>query len=340
MHSHRVDHLAHDHVFLSIAHRRNEGRLWLVVFITAVMMIAEIVAGSWFNSLALLADGWHMATHAGALAISAFAYWYARQHVGDRRFTFGTGKVGELAAYTSAFILGAIAIFIGWESFERFQTPLIIAFNQAILIAGIGLGVNLVCVLLLWSPQNSNFAVHHNHGHHKHNHAHQHSHSHQHSHAVNQSGIEAQDRNMHAAFIHVIGDALTSVLAIAALAIGKFYGLTWLDPVVGFLGAVIIAKWSWGLLRTTSRVLLDAEADHALSEKIRTTIETGSADKVTDLHLWRVGPHHFAATVSIVTDRALGAANYRKLLEQLEGLVHVTVEIHPCTENCGLAKTV
>lgn len=334
MHSHSIDRLAHDHVFLSVAHRRNETRLWLVVAITAVMMIAEIVAGSWFNSMALLADGWHMATHAGALAISAFAYWYARRHVRDRRFTFGTGKVGELAAYTSALILGAVAIFIGWESFVRFQVPLTIAFDQAVLVAGIGLGVNLVCAVLLWSPQGSDPGAHHGHSHHGHDHSHQHSHKP----TVEKSSTKGQDRNMHAAFIHVVADALTSVLAIAALVVGKFYGLVWLDPAVGLLGAVIIAKWSWGLLRTTSRILLDAEADHVLSEKIRSAIESESADKVADLHLWRIGPQHFAATVSIVTDRALSAATYRKSLERLEGLAHVTVEVHPCTENCSLAK--
>lgn len=334
MHSHSTDRLAHDHVFLSSAHRRNETRLWLVVVITAVMMIAEIVAGSWFNSMALLADGWHMATHAGALAISAFAYWYARRHVRDRRFTFGTGKVGELAAYTSALILGAVAVFIGWESFVRFQAPLTIAFDQAVLVAGIGLGVNLVCAVLLWSPQGLDHDVHHGHSHHGHDHSHQRSHKP----IAAKSGAKGQDRNMHAAFIHVVADALTSVLAIAALVIGKFYGWVWLDPAVGLLGAVIIAKWSWGLLRTTSRILLDAEADHALSEKIRNVIEAGSADKVADLHLWRVGPQHFAAIVSIITDQALNAATYRKSLERLEGLAHVTIEIHPCKENCGLAK--
>lgn len=340
MHSHRVDRLAHDHVFLSLAHRRNEARLWLVVVITAVMMVAEIVAGSWFNSMALLADGWHMATHAGALAISAFAYWYARRHVRDQRFTFGTGKVGELAAYTSALILGAVAVFIGWESVARFQAPLTIAFNQAVLVAGIGLGVNFICAVLLWAPQDSDSGAHHSHSHSGHSH-HGHDHSHQHSHKpmAAKSNAKGQDRNMHAAFIHVVADALTSVLAIAALVIGKFYGWVWLDPAVGLLGAVIIAKWSWGLLQTTSRILLDAEADHVLSEKIRTTIEVGSADKVADLHLWRVGPQHFAATISIITDRGLSAIAYRKSLEQLEGLVHVTVEIHPCTENCGLAKS-
>ena len=205
MHSHSIDRLAHDHVFLSAAHRRNEARLWLVVAITAVMMIAEIVAGSWFNSMALLADGWHMATHAGALAISAFAYWYARRHVRDRRFTFGTGKVGELAAYTSALILGAVAVFIGWESFVRFQAPLTIAFDQAVLVAGIGLGVNLVCAVLLWSPQGLDHDVHHGHSHHGHDHSHQRSHKP----IAAKSGAKGQDRNMHAAFIHVVADALS-----------------------------------------------------------------------------------------------------------------------------------
>lgn len=334
MHTHSIDNLIHDHVFLSADHRRNERRLWTVVLITAVMMVAEIVAGSWFNSMGLLADGWHMATHAGALAISAFAYWYARRHAQDRRFTFGTGKVGELAAYTSALILGAVAFYIGWESFQRFHSPLVIAFDQAIFVAAIGLGVNLVCAFLLWSPQEPhNDAHHHGHGHHGH------AHNHSHHSKTARSGAKRQDRNMHAAFIHVVADALTSVLAIAALVIGKLYGMTWLDPVVGLLGAVIIVRWSWGLLRTTSRILLDAEADHALAGKIRSAVEADSGDKVADLHLWRVGSQHFAATVSIITDQAVSAATYRKSLEQLEGLVHVTVEVHPCTENCRLAKT-
>lgn len=345
MHTHSIDNLAHDHVFLSTHHRRNEQRLWAVVLITAVMMVAEIVAGSWFNSMGLLADGWHMATHAGALAISAFAYWYARRHAQDQRFTFGTGKVGELAAYTSALILGAVALYIGWESFERFRNPLVIVFDQAIFVAAIGLGVNLVCAFLLWSPQESHDGAHH-HGHSHHDHGHQdHAHSHpsvqNHSHQSKaaRSHVRRQDRNMQAAFSHVVADALTSILAIAALVIGKFYGMIWLDPAVGLLGAVIIARWSWGLLHTTSRILLDAEADHVLAGKIRRTVEADNGDKVADLHLWRVGPHHFAATVSIITDRGISPGAYRKSLKQLEGLVHVTVEVHPCTENCRLAKT-
>ncbi|MEZ5648375.1 MAG: CDF family Co(II)/Ni(II) efflux transporter DmeF [Alphaproteobacteria bacterium] len=335
MHIHILDRLTHDHIFLGRTHRHNERRLWWVVAITAITMIVEVVAGLLFNSMALLADGWHMATHAGALAISAFAYWYARHHAEDRRFTFGTGKVGELAAYTSALILAAVAIFIGWESVLRLATPLAISFDRALLVAGIGFVVNLVCAGLLWVREDSHRDHSHNYDPHFHQHSRGSAKTHDHKIGISASGSPV-DRNMQTAFLHVLADAMTSVLAITALGVGRFYGnLAWLDPAVGLLGAAIIAKWSWDSLRGTTRILLDAEADHGLATKIRDIIEDNSNDRIADLHLWRIGPNHFAATISIITDRLVTPSIFHKALAPLEDLVHVTVEIHPCTENCG-----
>jgi cation diffusion facilitator family transporter len=295
------------HNFLGHQHERHERRTWMVVALTAITMVVEIIAGSWFNSMALLADGWHMATHAGAMGLSALAYRFARRHARNPRFTFGTGKVGDLAAYSSGVILGIAALIIGWESLERFARPLPIAFDQAILVAVLGLVVNFVSAAMLWTRGHS----------HAHDHAHHHGHDHTH-HA---------DHNIRAAFLHVVADALTSVLAIVALVAGRWFGLVWLDPLMGLVGAAVILHWSVGLMRATGGILLDMEAGGDLASRIRAQIEAKAGDRVADLHVWRVGPGHFAAIVAIVTDQATDAAALKTSLKARYPLAHLTVEV-------------
>ena len=290
------------HNFLSRQHDRHERRTWMVVALTAVTMVVEIAAGSWFNSMALLADGWHMATHAGAMGLSALAYRFARRHARNPRFTFGTGKVGDLAAYSSGIILAVAALLIGWESLTRLAQPVPIAFGEAVLVAVLGLIVNIVSAAMLWSR-----------------HGHDHGHGHDHVHHA--------DHNIRSAFIHVVADALTSVLAIVALLAGLWLGAVWLDPLMGLVGAAVILKWSFGLLRDTGGILLDMEAGGDLAARIRTDVEAKDGDRVVDLHVWRVGPGHFAAIVAIVTRRATDAAELKAMLKTRYPLAHLTVEV-------------
>ena len=297
------------HNFLGHQHDRHERRTWMVVALTAVTMVVEIVAGSWFNSMALLADGWHMATHAGAMGLAALAYRFARRHARNPRFTFGTGKVGDLAAYSSGVILAVAALMIAWESLARLAQPVPIAFGEAIVVAVLGLAVNFISAAMLWTR--------HSHGH---EHAHEH-HDHAHDHAHH------ADHNIRAAFMHVVADALTSVLAIAALVAGLWFGLVWLDPVMGVVGAVVILRWSVQLMRDTGGILLDMEAGGDLAKRIRGEIEAKDGDKVADLHVWRVGPGHFAAIVAIVTRRATDAAELKAGLKSRYPLAHLTVEV-------------
>ncbi|WP_425341068.1 CDF family Co(II)/Ni(II) efflux transporter DmeF [Agrobacterium larrymoorei] len=334
---------AHSHVFLGADHERNERRVWMVIALTTVMMVVEIAAGHWFGSMALTADGWHMSTHAGAMLISALAYLYARKHAHDPRFTFGTGKFGDLAGFASAVVLGVVALLIAWESALRFVSPVEIDFNQAIIVAIVGLVVNLVSALLLKDD-------HHHHGHHHaHDHAQDHAHQddtddHHHSHEGetdhhhdrahrlrshgSHAHHESKDNNLRAAYLHVVADALTSVLAIVALLLGKWNGWTFLDPAMGIVGGVVIARWSWGLLRTTGAVLVDAmPQQRSLLAKIRGAVETGE-EKITDLHVWQVGPGHHAAIVSLSTKGERSAAVYREKLLKIEELSHVTVEVN------------
>jgi cation diffusion facilitator family transporter len=302
------------HNFLGREHDRHERRTWMVVALTALMMVVEIVAGSWFNSMALLADGWHMATHAGAMGLSALAYRFARRHARNPRFTFGTGKVGDLAAFSSGVILAVAALLIGWESLARLVRPLPIAFDQAVLVAVLGLAVNLASAAMLWSR--------HGHGEGHHDHGHDHGHrraAHEHTHHV--------DHNIRSAFLHVLADALTSVLAIVALAAGLWFGAVWLDPMMGLVGAAVILHWSFGLLRDTGGILLDMEAGGDLAARIRTDVESNAGDQVADLHVWRVGPGHFAAIVAIVSRRATDAAALKSTLRARYPLAHLTVEV-------------
>jgi len=302
------------HNFLGSQHDKHERRTWMVVGLTAVTMVVEIAAGSWFNSMALLADGWHMATHAGAMGLSALAYRFARRHARNPRFTFGTGKVGDLAAYSSGIILAVAAIMIAWESVARLVQPLPIAFDQAILVAVLGLLVNFVSAAMLWSSPG------HSHGH-SHDRGHEHGHDHDHGH-----GHHA-DHNIRAAFLHVVADALTSVLAIVALVVGLVFGAVWLDPLMGIVGAAVILHWSISLMRDTGGILLDMEAGGDLAARIRTDIEATDGDRVADLHVWRVGPGHFAAIVAIVTRRATDAGELKMTLKERYPLAHLTVEV-------------
>jgi cation diffusion facilitator family transporter len=313
MHSQSTKRWTHKHFFLGDDHRRNERRTRMVVVLTLAMMVAEIVAGSLFGSLALLADGWHMGTHAAALGISAFAYAYARRHVNDPRFTFGTGKVGDLAAFASAVVLGLVALLIAYESAIRLFAPVPIRFAEATVVAFIGLAVNLLSAWLLWD---SSGAAHgHGRGHDHGEYAHRHSHG---------------DQNLRAAFLHVLADALTSVLAIVALVAGSNFGWVWLDPVIGIVGALVIARWAIGLLRASAETLLDVVPDRKIAEEIRRRIEQ-DGDWLADLHLWRVGPGHHAAILAIVSDTPKSPEQYKGKLDGI-ALSHVTVEVHECSK--------
>jgi cation diffusion facilitator family transporter len=305
----------HDHVFLGDLHERNERRTWVVIALTTTMMVAEIVAGTLFGSMALVADGWHMATHAAAMSIAALAYLYARRNVRNPRFTFGTGKVGDLAGFASAIVLALVAILIGWESILRFSSPVPIDFTHAIAVAAIGLAVNLASAWLLRDDH-----------HHRHSHSHDH-HGHDHLHDHHSHGPRARDHNLRAAYLHVLADALTSVLAIVALLAGSFYGWIWLDPAIGIVGALIIARWSWGLIRDAGGVLLDyLPPEEHLPNAIREVVEN-EGGRITDLHVWQLGPGHHGAIVSLVATEPKAPSHYREKLAHIHDLSHVTIEV-------------
>ena len=287
-----------------------ESRTRIVIAITATMMVVEIIAGVAFKSMALLADGWHMSTHVAAFLITAVAYHFSRRHAADSRYTFGTGKMGVLGGFASAVLLSAIALLMAGESVHRFFSPLSIQFNQAILVACVGLVVNLVCALLL---KDGNHHDHHHHG------AHGGAEHHHH------------DLNLRSAYIHVLADALTSVTAIVALACGKFFGWSWLDAVMGIVGSVVVAVWAYGLIRDTSGILLDRTPTTSdLPEEIRRAVESDGDSLITDLHVWQVAAGKFAAIVSIVAHAPKSVEAYRELFREHEELVHVTVEAHRC----------
>jgi cation diffusion facilitator family transporter len=408
----------HDHVFLGKDHDKAERRTWAVIILCSIMMIAEIVGGALFGSLALIADGLHMSTHAGALLLAALAYTYARKYASDRNFTFGTGKFGDLAGYSSAIVLAMIALLIGYEAISRLLNPVPISFNEAIPIAVLGLAVNVVSAWLLSGG--------HHHGH-SHGHAHGHDHDHgeeprrvelgdgaldievfednvpprfrvradldvlanvsevtietirpdgsrqlflfdqrdgylesrdeipephaflaklrltqagrpherdlefeEHDHEA-AHGAHHRDNNMRAAVIHVMADAAVSVLVIVGLVLARAFGWLWMDPLAGLIGAIVIANWSFGLLRDTGGILLDRTPDPRMAEKVRMVIES-EGDQVTDLHLWRLGPGHLGAIVSVATSGPREAGHYRQRLARFADLSHVTVEVqhsHP-----------
>lgn len=289
---------AHDHVFLGAAHDENARRALWVVMLTVVMMVAEIAAGYLTGSMALLADGFHMATHAGALGIAAAAYAYAKRHARSPRYSFGTGKVGDLGGFASALILALVALGIGVESVVRLLEPTEVQFGTATLIAILGLVVNIVSALLL-------------------GHGHSHEHDHEHHHG--------SDNNLKSAYVHVLADALTSVLAIAALLAGRYLGWVWLDPVIGIVGAIVIARWAWGLMGATAGVLLDQTDEHVAAE-IRELVEHPGDARITDLHVWRVGPDAHAAIVSVVGQPTTDADSIRERLKAVHEVSHLTIE--------------
>lgn len=314
--SHPLDAWRHEHVFLGARHSRNERRTWIVVWLTVVMMVGEIVGGHVFGSMALLADGWHMATHAAALAIAGFAYRYARHHAHDPRFAFGTGKVGELAGFASGLGLIVAAVFIAFESIGRLLSPAPIALAEAMSVAVLGLVVNLVSAWLLFDR------THHG-GHVAHAHDHGLDHAHGHSHRG------AGDSNLKAAYIHVLTDAATSVLAIVALAGAWIKGWTALDPLMGLVGAAVILRWSLSFIGQAASVLVDAVPDPNVAETIRLRLES-EADRVTDLHLWQLGPGHWAAVVSLLSSEPKAPDVYKERVAGIEGVSHLTVEVQPC----------
>jgi cation diffusion facilitator family transporter len=399
---------AHHHVFLGEGHEQNERRTWMVIALCSAMMVAEIIGGILFGSIALVADGLHMSTHASALLLAALAYSYARRHADDQRFSFGTGKLGDLAGFTSAIVLAMIAILIGYEAVTRLIWPVPISFNEAIPIAFLGLVVNVVSVLLLSGGEHGH---HHGHGHSGPAHHHDEAHrieaasevlsleifeenspprfrlaseggrapsadevtvetvrpggerqlfvmtnrggylesvdqipephefaalvrlnrgadahcvrfqEHEHAH-----GAAHRDNNMRAAIIHVLADAAVSVLVIVGLLLGRFLGWNWMDPVAGLCGAIVIAAWSYGLIRDTSAILLDMNPDHGLADRMRAVIET-DGDRLTDLHLWRLGPGHLGAILAVDTQKPRGPQYYRSLLARFRALSHVTVQV-------------
>jgi cation diffusion facilitator family transporter len=403
----------HDHVFLGAGHEKNERKTWGVIALCSAMMIAEIVGGSMFGSLALVADGLHMSTHAGAMLIAALAYTYARKHANEPRFVFGTGKMGDLAGFTSAIILAMIALLIGYEAVARFMSPVQIHFTEAIPIAVVGLLVNIVSAKLLSGDDHPG----HSHGHSQHEEHEDHVHDEvQHittpagvfslsifedgvppvfrirtatggaianaeditvttirpdgarqvfgfiqkagflestidipephgfmavlkladdeygatfeEHAHDDHGVDARDHNMRAAYIHVMADAAVSVLAIIGLLLAKTFGWLWMDPLAGIVGALVIANWSYGLVRDTGAILMDVSPGDKMLGKVRAMVET-AGDKLVDLHVWRLGPGHFGAIVSVVTQESKrGPAYYHAALRQLKGLSHITVEVH------------
>jgi cation diffusion facilitator family transporter len=310
MHAESIEPWRHEHVFLGAHHQRNERRGWAVVALCGSMMLAEIVGGWLWGSMALVADGLHMSTHAGALVIAAFAYAYARRHARDERFAFGTGKLGDLAAFASAIVLAMIALLIGYESVERLVHPVAIAFNEAIPLAALGLAVNLASAWLLQDEDASG-----------HGHAHAPDHHHHPDHHA--------DHNLRAAYMHVIADAAVSVLAVIGLGAGRLLGWAWMDPVMGIVGMLVILNWSWSLVRVSGAVLLDMRPE-GIAREIAARLETGRGDRIADLHLWRVGPGHHAAVVSIVCDVPEPPAAYKARLADISGLSHVTIEVLAC----------
>jgi cation diffusion facilitator family transporter len=315
MHAHSIDDYRHTHVFLGESHERNERKIWVVIAICAVMMVAEIAGGLWFGSVALVADGLHMSTHAGALLIAALAYTYARRYASHHRLAFGTGKLGDLGAFTSAIVLAMIAMLIGYESLERLFHPVAIAFNEAIPIAVLGLGVNLLTAFLLRDEHEHHHENAHDHGDGEHEHGHR--------------ADYHRDHNLRAAFVHVVADAAVSILVIVGLLAGRQLGWIWMDPIMGLVATIVILSWSWSLVRSAGAVLLDAAPDPALSAKIVARLEQ-NGDRISDLHLWRLGPGHLGAIISLVSDHPKSPATYKQRLSDVPGLSHLTIEVERC----------
>jgi cation diffusion facilitator family transporter len=307
MHTHTLSLLKHEHDF-SVINRKGERRTKQVLVLTFLTMVLEITAGTLFGSMALLADGWHMGTHVAAFMIAIIAYRYSRVHAHDQTFAFSAGKVGVLGGYTSSVALGIVALIMLIESGRRIVNPHVIHFNEAIAVAAFGLLINLICALLLQDR------------HHSHDHTHHH------------------DHNLKAAYLHVLADALTSMLAIIALVLGKYYGWNWMDPVMGIVGALIITQWSYTLIKETSPVLLDESIEMKYKLAIKEKIESNADNRISDLHIWRVSPGHFAIIISLVSHNPKAPEHYKELLKEFRGLgginklSHITVEVNQCMD--------
>ena len=309
MHTQNLEKWQHSHDF-NIRSQKNEKNTLNVVILTACMMIFEIGGGWLFGSMALLADGWHMGTHAAALGITLFAYGYARRQARNPRYTFGTGKVNVLGGFSSAIVLQVVAILMSVEAAQRLLSPRPIRYSEAIAVAVVGLLVNLVSVRLLGDHDHDEEAGHHHH----------------------------HDHNLKAAYLHVLADALTSVLAIAALLTGQVFGWAWMDAAMGIVGGLVISRWAIGLLRETSQILLDGTADPELMNRIKTTIESEADSRVSDLHVWKIGDHSASAILSLVTHSPRPVEYYRQLLSSVPDLAHVTIEVNVCSSAPGLPE--
>lgn len=314
MQRHNINKWQQEHDF-SVKNEHGERRTYYVLILTAITMLVEIVAGSVYGSMALLADGWHMGTHVAAFMIAIFAYRYARKHVANPDFSFGTGKVNALGGFASAITLAVVALIMLAESLQRIFEPHTIQFNEAIIVASIGLLVNIISAFLLKDD---------------------HSHSHQHA---NGETEEHHDHNLRAAYTHVLADAMTSVLAIIALVAGKYLGWNWLDPIMGIVGAIIIIRWSYGLLKETSPLLLDASIEEDYRLLITQAIENDADNQIADIHVWKIGANDYAAIISIVTHEPNTPDYYKALLKDFNKLSHITIEINKCIdEHCELLK--
>ncbi len=301
MHSHTLGKWRHKHNF-EVKNNKAERRTLYVLLLTAATMVVEIIAGSVYGSMALLADGWHMGTHVAAFCITIFAYRYARKHAANPEYAFGTGKVNVLGGFASAIALAVVALVMVVESMQRIFDPQTIHFNESIVVAVVGLSINLISAFLLKNDH------HHHHDHHDH------------------------DHNLKAAYMHVLADALTSLLAIFALLAAKFYSLNWLDPVMGIVGAAIICRWSYGLIKQTSPILLDASIDQEYKQKIYQTLESDSDNKVADIHIWKLGANHYGTIISLVTHYPKPVEYYKELLTPFDRLAHLTIEVNQCNE--------
>ena len=302
MHIHTLENWQHSHDF-SVKNDKGERRTKYVLILTAITMIVEIIAGSIFGSMALLADGWHMGTHVAAFMIAIFAYHYARKHADNPAYAFGTGKVSVLGGFASAVALAVVALVMLVESMQRIIDPHTIQFNEAIAVASLGLFINVISAFLLKDEHH-----HHDHGDHQHHH----------------------DHNLRAAYLHVLADALTSLLAIIALVSGKYFGWDWLDPIMGIVGAVIITRWSYGLLKQTGPILLDGSIEETYQASIKEAIEKDSDNQISDIHIWKVGANHYAAIISVVTHFPKSTEYYKELLNDFHKLSHITIEVNAC----------
>jgi len=314
MHIRNLDKWRHEHNFF-VAREQNEKNTFRVMSLTAVTMVVEIIAGITFGSMALLADGWHMGTHVAAFLITLFAYRYSRKNANNPDFSFGTGKINVLGGFASAVALAVVALMMAVESVGRFFSPVEIHYGQSILVAVVGLTVNVVSAFLL-------------------NGSHGHDHQHGHSHGPDN---HHEDHNLKAAYLHVLADALTSVLAIVALLFGSLFGWGVLDPLMGIVGALVITRWAWGLLKESSAILLDAGVKSDVRDEIRERIEADADNRITDLHVWKVGPQHLAVLLTLVTHHPRSASEYKPLLAGLHQIKHVTIEVIKCEDKPCIA---